>query len=241
MTDSMNKFRSLVEMGILVFLAGHGAAFGQGLPSGDEILLNMESAFASVQDYTVQMGIVANLERVSVPPMSVTMYYKKPDKTRFVSDGFALIPREVVGMNITEVRRRFAVGDVVVDTLEGKKTLRLDLVSRSLQASTRRATLHVDPARWTVERITTGSASGRSLVAAFQYMHVEGVWVPASVHVTMSAVSDSTDSIPPEEPSSGGGTRSLPRTGTIDITFSSYVLNAGLKDELFHSQEAGHR
>lgn len=244
-TRVMGRFVNIVRevlrpaLGTLLLLVAGGApAFGQSLPSGDEILLNMESALASLQDYTVQLDIVANLDRLSVPPMKVTMYHKRPDKTRFVSEGFALIPREVVGMNVAEVRRRFTVGGVTLDTLTGKRALRVELVPRSIQASTRRVILHVDPDRWTAERIAMASANGRSMAAAFQYTQVSGVWVPASAHVTVSAVSDSSDSLPQDQPPPAAGAQSMPRTGTIDIVFSSYVINSGLKDEFFESQDA---
>ncbi len=69
-----------------------------GQLTGEEILKKVESQVAGVQDYTVSLGVTVDLERLNVPPMHVTMYYKKPDKVRFASDGFALLPKEGIGI-----------------------------------------------------------------------------------------------------------------------------------------------
>ena len=78
----------------LIILGGRPAD-----PSGEQILKNVESARAAVKDYTVMLDIVADVERLKVPPMKAKMYFKYPDKVHFDSKGFALLPREGLALN----------------------------------------------------------------------------------------------------------------------------------------------
>ena len=47
--------------------------------SGEDILKKMEANSAGIQDYTVLLDVAVDLERLKVPSMRVTMYFKKPE------------------------------------------------------------------------------------------------------------------------------------------------------------------
>ncbi|MEK9138626.1 MAG: hypothetical protein AAB393_16000, partial [Bacteroidota bacterium] len=67
---------------------------GLAQPSGEEILKKVDVSFSGVQDYSVVLDITADMERMTIPPMQVHMYYKQPDKFHFESENFAILPRE---------------------------------------------------------------------------------------------------------------------------------------------------
>ena len=110
---------------VLLFFAGDTVP-PQEL-SGEEILDRVEQTLTRVDDYTVTLDIVADIEGLSVPPMKVTMYFKQPDNVHFDSEGFALIPREGMAMSLAKLKENFSVGRVDRDTVHGEPAYRLTL------------------------------------------------------------------------------------------------------------------
>jgi hypothetical protein len=220
---------------LLVAGAMPGGAAGAAPPDtgGAAVLDRVAAQYAAVQDYTVTLSVTTNIERMSVPPMHATMYFKKPDKVHFEAKGFAVLPREGLAFNPATLAERFLVDAVSPDTLSGKRVLRLAMRPRSDQARTRRVILYVDPQRWTPEKFTTAGIDGRTMSASFTHARVGGLWLPSNLYVEFSAAAD-TAAVPQWEQSVPGSSgRMTFRGGTIEVKYSDYRVNTGLDDALF--------
>jgi outer membrane lipoprotein-sorting protein len=201
--------------------------------SGTAILERVAAQYAAVQDYVVTLNITTNIERMSVPPMNATMYFKKPDKVHFDAKGFAIIPREGLTLNPALLAERFLVDAVVSDTLAGKRVLKLGMHPRSDQARTRRAILFVDPDRWTPEKFTTAGIDGRTMSASFTHTRVDQFWLASNLLVEFSAAADTTAVPQWEQSVPGASRRNAFRGGTIEVKYSDYRVNTGLDDAMF--------
>lgn len=221
---------SLLLVGALPPGARAGAPPDTG---GAAILDRIAVQFASVQDYVVTLDVTTNIERMSVPPMKATMYFKKPDKVHFDAKGFAILPREGLSLNPSLLPERFLVDAVAQDTLAGKRVLRLTLRPRSDQARTRRVILYADPLRWTAEKFATAGIDGRTMTATFTHALVDNHWLPSNLFVEFSAASDTAE-VPQWEQSVPGASGRRPfRGGTIEVKYSDYRVNTGLDDAVF--------
>ena len=58
--------------------------------TAEEILGHVLSAFSEIEDYTVQLHAEFDMEDIQVPPMDVTVYFKKPDKIHLESTSFVM-------------------------------------------------------------------------------------------------------------------------------------------------------
>jgi outer membrane lipoprotein-sorting protein len=200
---------------------------------GAAVLERVAAQYAAVQDYVVTLNITTNIERMSVPPMNATMYFKKPDRVHFDAQGFAILPREGLTFNPAMLSERFLVDAVASDTLGGKRVLRLTMRPRSDQARTRRVILFVDPERWTPERFTTAGIDGRTMSASFTHTRVDRFWLPSILFVEFSAATD-TAAVPQWEQSVPGSSGRMSfRGGTIEVKYSGYRVNTGLDDAIF--------
>jgi outer membrane lipoprotein-sorting protein len=217
----------------LLFLAGLCVAVAAGwggTPTGDEILAKVEEHFAGVEDYTVNLLVTVDLERLRVPPMHITMYFKQPDRVHFSSRGFALLPRESMAFTTARFRERFTVEDVAVRRDSGRLRYDLTLKPKEDRTKLRRFVLTVDPEHWTTERLTAPQFDGRTMEALFEHRQVEGRWLPASLEVKFSAPKEGED----EQALPGAPRQPVPRNGSISLRFSDYRLNTGLPDSLFN-------
>ncbi|MBI5470842.1 MAG: hypothetical protein HY961_00710 [Ignavibacteriae bacterium] len=202
-------------------------------PSGTQILKNIEANFSDIQDFSVDLEANVDLERLKVPKMKATMYFKKPDRIRFVSEGFALLPKEGVGFTPSNLLARFDVENVKEENSEFILTLH----PKKDKTKLKKVFMIVDSSNWTVKQLTTPQFDGRQMKAEFHSEKVTGHWFPSQLHVTFS--SDSTNTDLPEffgQLPQGQRPSQNPRKGTITVSYSNYRLNTGLKDEFFEEE-----
>jgi|WetSurMetagenome_2_1015567.scaffolds.fasta_scaffold29654_3 outer membrane lipoprotein-sorting protein len=224
---------------VIVLLTVSHLAFAQK-PTGEEVLRNAEQNFHDVKDYTVTLDIVADIERVKVPPMHATMYFKQPEKVHFDSKGFVFLPREGMGVQFGQLTQRYAVDSVGRETADGVVQYRLVLHPRDEKAVIRRMFMWVDGKRWTPERLLIPQADGRAVEAAFTYQQIDRFWLPRELVVSFSTPEkDTTAAAPNTNPfmrSLPAGPRGNTRTGKITVRYSEYRVNTGLSDSLFTSE-----
>jgi hypothetical protein len=215
-------------------------AFGflPGDPSGADILRRVEQQVAGVKDYTVTLDVVADIEHLKVPPMHATLYFKQPDKVHIASKGFAMLPRESMGMQFSKLTERYAVDSLTTDRKSSSVIHRLVMHPRDERSSIRRILLFVHGERWTPERIEIPQSGGAVMKAAFTYQNASGSWMPSQLIVTFAmGTADSTAAVPANPFGGGQGTRAASRgagrSGTITVKYTEYLVNTGLVDEVF--------
>jgi outer membrane lipoprotein-sorting protein len=213
-------------------------AFVSGDPSGADVLKRIEAQVAGVNDYTVTLDVVADIEHLKVPPMHATLYYKKPDKVHVASKGFTMVPRESMGMQFSKLSERYAVDSVRAETASKPAMYRLVMHPRDERSAIRKIVLVVNSERWTPERIEIPQADRSLMKAEFVYQQVSGYWMPSKLTVSFAMAQADTTNTPPGNPFGGGpGARMNPRgagrTGTITVQYAEYKINTGLGDEVF--------
>ncbi len=202
-----------------------------GDPAGETILRNVEARLAAVHDYAVTLDVVADIERLNVPPMHATMYFKQPDKVHIDAEGFAMLPREGLQPNVGKLLGRYAVAGVAKDTLDGIAVRKVTLLAKSDRSFPRSLTVYVNPQRWTTERIVTSGAADRLATISFTYVQVEGVWLPGGMTAAFALAPPDSSGI--DLPAGPLRPQQKPRNGTVTVRYSNYRLNTGLSDDIF--------
>jgi outer membrane lipoprotein-sorting protein len=209
-------------------------------PSGDDLLRRVEQQLAPIQDYVVDLQVEVDMERLRIPTMKATMYFKKPDKVHFESGSFAMLPREGIAVDPTWLRERFTTTVIGTDTLNGVRTLKLQLAAKDASIRLRQLFLWVNPERWTIEKLETIPYQGRSLTVVFQYAKQDGkFWMPDTMRATFGfAVPDTTSNpfLQQYAPPMSEMPRP-PRSGTVKVVYSNYRINVGLSDEIFERKK----
>jgi len=206
----------------------------------DDILGHLEKGLQGIEDYTVHLQAAVDMERLQVPSMEALMYYKSPGKIHFESSSFAMLPREGLAFNPSDLRQNYEGEYLGADTLDGLRCLVVRLKPRSDEMRMRLLTLWVDSARWVVTQMRAQPFEGRKVTARFSYIRVgERFWLPETLVVTLEttdAVPEGGVSLPGAAPEAQRHRQAL-RQGAITVVYSNYVLNSGLKDELFEERK----
>ena len=225
---------------ILLLLPPGTPARSQGsaasLPTGEEVFALVEKSLDGVSDYTVSLDVNVNLDRLKVPGMHATMYFKKPDKVHFDAENFAMLPREGVAFNASKLLARYSVENVEERADSSCSGLNVTLVPKSDRVRMRRIAVCVRPGRWTVERFSSPLPDGRSMTASFTYQQIDGHWLPSGLVVLFSTTETDTSDAAPADQLSPGRRPSFPQTGTITVRYSDYRVNTGLSDTIFEKK-----
>ncbi|MDL1892925.1 hypothetical protein FBQ87_08545 [Sphingobacteriales bacterium CHB3] len=217
----------------ITFLVLLAASFVQGKTrpqlSGEAILKYVEANFAGIQDYTVSLEAKVDLERLKVPQMKATMYFKQPDKFHFDSEGFALLPKEGLSFAPGSLTSRYDVEEV-----KEENALYVLTLKPKARKTNARPLVTVNPANWTVLRIASLQPGGRNIQTDFEYEKLEGYWLPVRLTATLAVDTSEasvSDNVQQRRPSL------VPQQGTIQIRYSDYRINSGLPDELFEQKK----
>jgi hypothetical protein len=204
--------------------------------SAEAIVSRVEQQYAKIIDYTVDLDVNIDLQGLIIPPVHATMYFKQPDKVKFKSEGFAMLPREAAAFSIGRIRSLNTVEDSVArEVIAGETKLKVSMIPKADKTKLSRVFLYVDPNRWTTDQAVTQLPDGRVATAVFQYQRQDSLWLPSSLVLSFSALnSDTADSPMPKEVSPSWTPRA-PRQGQVLLHYSNYRINTGLGDDFFQN------
>lgn len=209
--------------------------------TGPSILERCERVLAGVEDYTADLTAKVDMERMRIPAMNATLYFKKPDKIHVKSDGFALLPREGFAAPVADMSKRYQAVLQATDSVEGIALYRLLLTPRGSGQRVQPVTVWVDPVRFTIVQVRSTPYRGREVVLKFTYALQEGrYWLPDRLMASFVTMAPDTSS---EEETLFGmkpqldEMRRRPRNGTFEIVYSNYRVNTGLPDDLFTGEQ----
>ena len=72
-----------------------------------QIVASVKHRFDDVKDYIVSITASVNLERMKIPEMKATLYFKQPDKIHIESKNFSMLPKEGMGLNPSDMLSKY--------------------------------------------------------------------------------------------------------------------------------------
>ena len=206
------------------------------------MMMNVEKGSEGIRDFVATIEVSVDMERVRVPRMTATMYFKKPDKVHFSSTNFAMLPREGVALNPSLLRERYVPKILGEDEIDGRKVKKLDLTGKGASIRPNRLMIWIDPGTWTISRIETVPYQGRNLRLEFMYAPQAGGYVlPQLMKATFEiAARDSLQKrldLDVGVPSQFEEVQRPSRSGSITVKYLEYKVNVGLSDDLFEKRD----
>jgi len=227
---------------LLIGFILHGA-FAQRamkIQQANDILAKVVKGFEEVKDFTAVIDAEINMDRVQIPKMHAELFFKKPDKVHFSSQGFLLVPREGIALNPSVLQEHYLASSAEHDTIDGKKMFKLFLVAKDAKIRLRMLSIWVDPINWTITKIETIPYENRTISMIFtNECHQGKYWLPSKLIVSFASESEKMqkDSSHSSDNQFDNLQRSALRSGTVTIVYSNYKINIGLSDEIFEKKE----
>lgn len=208
------------------------------------ILDKVQAQYDAIEDYQVSVHLNVDIKNFRMPNKNMRVYFKKPDKVKIKTSGFAIVPR--FGLMPTpatflndsvqlEYVRLFRENDIAYHVIS---------VHPKKEAKNSPAIyLRINAERWTIDRVQMEYQQEGTTEMNIVYQNIAGFWLPDTTKIRF----DLKHSIPPvnrpniDRPFGGmeqyAGNDTQPVRGYVTITFKNFVINKGLKDAVFEEEE----
>jgi len=190
----------------------------------------IEKKYSGLKDYIADVNVHFDIETFKTPDMQAKLYFKAPDKMKVESRGVFFFPREGGYFNPALFKKEDFEIRVLEPVAEGKKDIKLKIVPKKKEKMGQEFILLIDRNDNLVREIHTSQFDGRETKAKIEYGRFGSFELPRYILLALD--------FPSVEPSERRGfgpfeQKSERVTGTIEITYTNYKVNTGLKDEIF--------
>jgi hypothetical protein len=220
---------------LLILVSGCWLNSGYAQNKDPEVILNsLREQFMTIQDFTANVEIKINVDFINIPDKYATLYFKKPDKLKFKSRDFIMIPRKGIGFSIIDLLDNpyspIYVGQV---SYSGRLLEELKIVPLGKKSDVVLATCWIDPADHLIYRLEADTRKSGYFITYFEYgenaplpdknivqFEVDELKLPlrfmGKVDVDRSKMSEK-------------------EVGEVIITYSDYQINVSLTDDIFYN------
>ena len=230
-------------------------------PSIEHIRDKIIAQFDRIEDYQVDVKISIKMTGFRMPKKKIRMYYKRPDKVKVETKGFAILPKTGVEGNpnefldmlkhVTEIKRTIhdnkpfykIHGKVERDSLK----IPLKLKKNAIPEIT--MDVFVDAKKWVITEVSVYLDSESIFTFHTDYMEIKGIHVPEKsvFKIGVKGISRWSAGNPVDLGGPGSERKDFETiaknagfdpakdefVGEMVMTFSKYKVNEGLKDKIF--------
>jgi hypothetical protein len=225
---------------LMVLLLSYSVMFAQS-KDADKILNGVKQAFAKVNDYQADVNIKVDVNFIKMPDRKAKLFFKQPDKTKFQSEGFALLPKQ--GFNFSPVqllKGDFSTLYVRSEIIDGKKLDVIKIIPNSDTSDVVLSTLWVDQSINAFRKVETIGKKSGNITIDFKYDNT-AYNLPSEVKFTFNL---SNTQMPMETQNGNQNNQTSTKRmaggslkGAAILTYSNYKINKGIPDSFFDEKK----
>jgi outer membrane lipoprotein-sorting protein len=202
----------------------------------DEVIRKSQT----IHDYQADVEIEVDVDFIRMPVKHATAYYKQPDKVRFKSDEFIMLPKKGFDFSVQKLLKEdYTAVFSGVDTIDRKKNDVIQVIPLKHKSDIVLSTLWVEQGTSRITKAESTTRSKGSYTLDFIYAKPEDIlssvmkisfemenfkipikFIGKNVEVDEEKMKDQTV-----------------KTGAVYIRFSNYKINQGLEDKVFQEPE----
>ena len=216
--------------------------FSTRLPAQDagSLIQSIRGKLEKINDYQADASLKTNITFLRVPDAEVTVYYKKPDRIKIKNEkGISLVPKESVSISLYSLLNgQYQIIDAGKDKINTIPVRIVKLLPENENADLVLATLYIDASRLLVlkAKITTRENGTDEVILNY------GKYAASSLPDKIIFSFNTQDYKLPKGVTfdyDDGSQKKLPATdqknerGKIEISYHSYEINRGLRDDVF--------
>lgn len=231
----MNACRRNIILSLLLLISSNACLQGQE-PDVYGIIDSVRLKLDRIEDYQAGIEVTVDVDFINMPVKHATILYKRPDKVKFISDDFLMLPKRGLGKRMTEILEEpYTAIYLGTDTLNKTQQHVIRIVPLSRKPEVIMATWWVNTKSYQVEKNESNLKKGGNITIHFSYddkqdilpqemvfyFEVERISIPLKFIGKAQGIE--TDKLNAE-----GSTQ-----GRVYIRFTGYRINTGIDDEVF--------
>ena len=203
------------------------------------ILDKVKDKLNKVNDYSVDVTIDVNADFVQMPSRKAELFYKKPDKMRIKSDGFAILPKQ--GINFSPVKFLNSDFDAIYiksEKLNGTQLEVIKVIPRSDSSEITLATVWVDEVNSVIKKIEAVTNRGGSFTMQFNYSSFIKWGLPDKMVFSFTIRGMRIPNMAPENVEDKKAMFNPKNAaGEVIVKYSNYKINKGIDDKIFEEEK----
>lgn len=192
---------------------------------------------SSVDDYQVNAHIKVDVSFIKVPEMDAKVYFKKPDKMKMDTEGFAMLPKQAFSFSPDLLfQGKYNAIYVRQDKLDNTPVHVIKVIPDDEKSDIVLSTIWIDPGKEVIRKIASTGRKGGSFEISFNYdanMHYP---LPSSIQFSFEAPNSPRGMHGPgsdNQQNRQGTKNGQSEKGRVSITYSNYKINKGISDSFF--------
>lgn len=215
-------------------------AFSLHAQPAEELIQRVRAKLDRVNDYEAKGKMKTNVIFLKAPIAQVKVYYKKPNKFRVINEtGISFIPKGSVNINLSTIFVNTSGFDMIDAGKESGTGLRIiKLLPKDENAEIILSTLFIDETLSLVRKSKTSTRES----GTYELEMVYGKYAAFGLADKVVFSFNTKDYKLPKGVTFDydGGTKKEPdpnkrqnKKGKVEITYSGYIINKGVRDEVF--------
>lgn len=218
---------------LLIFISIVHTFFSFQSQDGKEILDKMIAKYNLVQDYEVDATIQIDVEYLKVPQSSVKIFFKQPDKFKFQSDNFAILPRESINFSpqlfLKENYTSFYIKD---ENYNGFPTNVIKIIPLNDKSEIVLTTLWIDKKNYFVRKVEIATKINGTNTIEMEYKNNPVYPLPTQIKFTFEILKSNLarnfqNQKEDVHKSGNGNNNDKINKGTVIINYKNYKVNTG--------------
>ena len=228
--------RRLTRLSILLF-----SAFFVTLCSyaqdADALIKQVRDKLNTVKDYQAEGTLVMNVSFMKVPPSAITVYFRNPDKFRIKKkDGISIVPKGGMSINLNSLfsgDAKFAAVPAGTSNFEGKTLTVVKMLPLDEQSDIVVSTLYIDDKAALIRKAITTTKESGTYEIEMTYGKYASWGLPDKVVFLFNTKNYKLPKGLAFDYDTGEKPVTTDQKGRVEISYSGYVVNKGVKEEVF--------
>jgi len=229
-----NKFIQL----LLLLLTG----FSCKAQDINTVIAKVKFNIDKVNDYEAIARMVTNVSFLKVPDADVTVYFKKPNKLKIKNEkGISFVPKGAVSINLNSILsgNKYTAIDAGTDKIDNTIVRVVKLLPEDDNADVVLSTIYIDETAMVIRKAKTTTRANGSYMLEMTYGKYTAYGLPDKIIFSF----DTKDYKLPKgvtfdfddgtQTNKTTADKAKSKNGKAEITFTSYLINKGLVDEVF--------
>ncbi|MCD4737516.1 MAG: hypothetical protein K8R53_15855 [Bacteroidales bacterium] len=192
-----------------------------------------------IQDYSADVRVIVHVDFLQIPPKDVKLYYKQPDKIKFHSEEFFILPKNNMGLEMTSLlEKEFTALYVGFDSIHKVPCNVIKIIPSKKESDIVLATLYTSLIKDEIVLAEiTSKTYGTYSVEFFYGSRTKPLPSRIDILFEIGNFQLPTKLIGDREEAKKKTKRNLDGKGIVKLIFSNYKINQGLDDSIFGENE----
>lgn len=204
------------------------------------LLEKVKTKYNQVRDYEASGRMKTNVIFIKAPVADIKVYYKNPDKLKIKNEsGVSFVPKGSVNINMGNIftLSKYTALDGGTETVSGKKCRVVKILPDDETGEIVLSTLYIDETALLVMKSKTTTRENGTYELDMSYGSYASYGLPDKVKFTFNTKEYKLPKGVTFDYDNGSSGKekeaNANKKGTVEISYSSYTINKGLKDEVF--------